>query len=204
MTTSAKPTYRDDFSSPEDRVEVYKLLRDVFDVDVSPLQELELWDPTYRAFSYLDADGSCVANVATFTLVLIVNGQAVKAMGIQSVATRPAWRGRGLSHDLLRRALLWCDRNTQLTFLMTSIPGFYEPMGFRTIPQFSYVGDAPAARPHQPRCRRLNLDASEDRQLLVQILRRRSPVSTRFAVDGLEGPSLRKRTLRRASDGPFG
>ena len=43
--------------------------------------------PTYRAFSYLDDVGRYVANAATFTRALIVNGRPVTAMGIQSVAT---------------------------------------------------------------------------------------------------------------------
>lgn len=187
MTPPTELTYRDDFSSPEDRAEVYRLLRDTFDVDVSPLQELNLWNPTYRAFSYLDVDGHCVANVATFTLKLIVNGRCVNAMGIQSVATRPAWRGHGLSHDLLRRALLWCDANTPLAYLMTSIPGFYEPLGFRVLPQFKHVGEAPSALPFLRLGRKLDLASTEDRELLAQILRRRTPVSARFAVDGSQG-----------------
>src|SRR4051794_41713381 len=101
VTMAPELTYRDDFSSPRDRAAVYRLLRDVFDVDVSPLEEMDLWDPTYRAFSYLDEAGCCVANAATFTLPLIVNSRPMAAMGIQSVATRPSWRRRGLSHDLL-------------------------------------------------------------------------------------------------------
>jgi hypothetical protein len=74
-----------------------------------------------------------------------------------------------------------------MTFLMTSIPGFYEPMGFRTVPQFAYVGEAPAAFPSAPLCRRLNPGADEDRRLIVQLLHRRAPVSARFAIDGLPG-----------------
>ena len=71
-------TYRDDFTGPDDRAEVYNLLRDVFDLDISPLEELGLWDPTYRAFSYLDNSGTCVANAATCSLPLVVNGRLVR------------------------------------------------------------------------------------------------------------------------------
>jgi GNAT superfamily N-acetyltransferase len=186
-TVPPELTYRDDFSGPRDRAEVYRLLQDVFGLDVSPLEDMALWDPSYRAFSYQDYAGCCVANAATFTLPLIVNGRSVAAMGVQSVATRPSWRRRGLSHDLLRRALRWCDANARITFLMTSIPGFYEPMGFTIVPQFAYAGDAPAALPPAQRCRRLDLAAGADRQLLARLLRRRAPVSTRFAVSGLPG-----------------
>jgi len=180
-------TYRDDFSSPRDRAAVYRLLHDVFDVDVSPLEEMGLWDPTYRAFSYLDDGGCCVANAATFTLSLILDSRPVTAMGIQSVATRLRWRRRGLSHDLLERALRWCDASTRLVLLMTSIPGFYEPLGFKIMPQFAYAGYAPTALPPLPRCRRLDLDAGEDRQVLAKLLRRRVPVSALFAVNGSPG-----------------
>lgn len=187
MTAARALTYRDDFSGPHDRAEVARLLRDIFDLDVSPLDELDLRDPTYRAFSYLDDAGTCIANAATFKLMLVVNGRSVNAMGIQSVATRSSWRHRGLSQDLLQRALRWCDAHARLTFLMTAIPGFYAPMGFTTVPQFAYVGDAPSVPPNRPQCRRLDLSSAEDRRLLAQLLRRRSPVSARFAVDGAPG-----------------
>ncbi len=187
MTAVPELTYRDRLSGPEDRRALHRLLLDVLDVDISPIDEFGLADPTYRAFAYRDGTGCIVANAATFTLRLIIGGKPVNAMGIQSVATRPEWRRCGLSHDLLERALRWCDVNARLTFLMTSIPRFYEPMGFRIVPQFAYVGSAPAASPLASGCRRLDLDAGEDRHLLAQILRHRVPVSARFAVDGAAG-----------------
>ncbi len=180
-------TFRDGLSSPAERRALHLLLLDVFGLDVSPIEEFGLADPTYRAFCYLDRTGCIVANAATFTLPLIIGGKPVNAMGIQSVATRPEWRRRGLSHDLLQRALQWCDTNARLTFLMTSIPRFYEAMGFRAVPQFAYVGSAPAASPHASSCRRLDLYADEDRRLLLRVLRHRVPVSARFAVDGSPG-----------------
>ena len=178
--------YRDDFSGFRDRAEVSRLLQDTFGLDLAPLDELGLGDPSYRAFSYFDAAGCCVANAATFVLPLVVDGRRVDAMGVQSVATRPAYRGRGLSRRLLDRALRWCDVNAGLVFLMTSIPGFYEPLGFRTVPQFAYVGVPPPVPLGMP-SRRLDLGLGDDRRLLVELLHRRSPVSARFAVVGAAG-----------------
>ena len=178
--------YRDDFSGPHDRAEVSRLLQDTFGLDLAPLDELNLGDPSYRAFSYFDAAGCCVANAATFVLPLVINGRRVDAMGVQSVATRPAYRGRGLSRRLLDRALRWCDANAGLVFLMTSIPGFYEPLGFRIVPQFACVGAPPPIPPAAP-SRRLDLGLGDDRRLLVELLHRRSPVSSRFAIVGSAG-----------------
>jgi predicted N-acetyltransferase YhbS len=187
MAAARELTYRDGTPDPPQRRALHRLLRDVFGLDVSPIEELGLTDPSYRAFSYLDGNGDCVANAATFTLRLTIGGQRVNAMGVQSVATRPEWRRRGLSHDLLERALRWCDANAPLTFLMTSIPGFYQPMGFRIVPQFAYVGPVPAAAASALRCHRLDLGMSTDRGLLATILRRRVPVSGRFAAAGSPG-----------------
>lgn len=187
MAASPGLVFRDELSGPQDRTAIHRLLFDIFGVDVSRIVELGLTDPTYRAFSYLDETGCCVANAATCTLLLTINGKPVNAMGIQSVATRSLWRRRGLSHDLLQRALQWCDANARLTFLMTSIPRFYEPMGFRIVPQFAFVGTAPAATPVASGYRRLNLGTGEDRRLLAQVLRHRAPVSTRFAVNDSPG-----------------
>ena len=178
--------YRDDFSGSRDRAEVSRLLQDTFGLDLAPLDELGLGDPSYRAFSYFDAAGSCVANAATFVLPLVVGGRRVNAIGVQSVATRPAHRGRGLSRRLLGHALRWCDANADLVFLMTSIPGFYEPLGFRTVPQFAYVGVPPPTQLAAPG-RLLDLGLGDDRRLLAELLRRRSPVSAHFAVVGAAG-----------------
>ena len=190
MTAPPGLTYRNGLPGPEHRRALHRLLLDVFDLNVSPVEAFGLTNSTYRAFSYLDETGCCVANAATFTLRLSIGGRRVTATCIQSVATRPEWRHRGLSHDLLERALRRCDAHAQLSFLMTSIPRFYAPMGFRIMPQFAYVGDAPAALPSALHCRRLDLGAIEERRLLVQILRSRIPVSARFAVDGLPGAFL--------------
>lgn len=183
----AELTFRDGFANHDERLEVERLLWDTFHLDVSPLREMDLADPSYRAFRYVDAGRRCVANAASFTLPLIVNGRHVTAMGLQSVATRPAWRGRGLSRDLLRRALAWCDANAPLTYLMTTIPEFYETLGFRVVPQFAFVGEAPALPRRQTPGRRLDLGSTADRALLARVLRRRVPVSAHFAVAGLAG-----------------
>jgi GNAT superfamily N-acetyltransferase len=167
-------TYRDDLAGPH-LAPVHALLRDIFAVDVAPLLELGLNDPTYRAFCYLDPTGVCAANAAACP---------VPAMGIQSVTTRPAWRHRGLSHALVTRALHWCATQSPLTFLMTPIPDFYAPFGFRTVRQFAYAGPAPAPASQPASARRMDLAAHGDRRLLADTLRHRVPVSRHFAVTG--------------------
>ena len=40
--------YQDDFSGSRDRAEVSRLLQDTFGLDLAPLDELGLGDPSYR------------------------------------------------------------------------------------------------------------------------------------------------------------
>lgn len=126
MPTPPGLTYRDDLPGSRDRAPIFALLRGVFGFDASPLGEFDLWDPTYRAFAYLDGAGACAASAAACALPLIIAGRPVDAMGVQSVATRPDWRGRGLAHDLLDRMLKWCDAQPPLTVLM--VRGDPEPL----------------------------------------------------------------------------
>jgi predicted N-acetyltransferase YhbS len=180
--------YRDETSGPRDRAALWRLLEEVFGLDITPLEAQGLVDPSYRSFSWRDADGQCIANVSTVSLPLIVEGRAVDAMGIQSVATLPGWRGRGLSRSLMERALAWCDSQSALTFLMTDITAFYAPMGFRALPQCYFAGPAPQAAPAPaPDSRRLDTSVEPDRLLLEEALRHRAPVSSRFSVRGWGG-----------------
>jgi hypothetical protein len=57
-------TYQDRGDRPEDWIALHDLLRDMFGLDVSPLKTFDLFDPSYRPFSYLDETQCCVANAA--------------------------------------------------------------------------------------------------------------------------------------------
>ncbi|SNB78657.1 Predicted N-acetyltransferase YhbS [Arboricoccus pini] len=184
---STKLTYREGHPNRPDRASIGRLLCEVFGLDLDILEELDLREPTYRAFTYHDVTGDCIASAAAFVLPLIVDGRRVPAVGVQSVATRPDWRGQGLSHSLLDRLLRWCDERRCLVFLMTSIPGFYEPMGFRILPQHFFCGEGPAVLPASAMARRLDLGLRLDRQLIATIARRRQPVSRVFALSGMAG-----------------
>ena len=173
-----------------DRAAADRLLLDVFGVDVRPIAALGLSDPSYEAFSYIDDDGVLVANASVFALRLMMNGAIVDAIGIQSVATRPAWRRRGVARALLRHVLDWCDGQGRPVLLMTDIPDFYVPMRFAVLPQTAFRGLAPrpARTPHM--ARRLDLANLDDLALLTARLRDRAAVSRRFAVSGGAGAFL--------------
>ncbi len=165
---------------------VMRLLADTFGLDVEPLKTFDLFEPTYRSFSYLDKEGNCVANASAINVPLFLSGSPVKAMGIQSVATRPTYRHRGLSRDLFDRALAWCDKQSDLVLLHTSIPDFYLPFGFRSVQEHFFVGKPPEAV-GEACAYKLSWESQKDRDILRQMLLKRSPVSSVASICGLPG-----------------
>ncbi|MBY2932398.1 GNAT family N-acetyltransferase [Rhizobium leguminosarum] len=181
---SAGLTFRQEyFGEPAGWAALVCLLRDIFGIDIGPLQQLGGPDPTSMPFGWFDAEGELVANISAFALPFVLNGRIVHAAGLQSGAVRPPWRGRGLYRDVTVKALDWCDRQGfEAVILYTDKPSLYEPYGFHAIPLHRYEGVAPdpsapaaAARPVLP-------TNADDLALLQSLLKGRSPVSTSLAV----------------------
>ncbi|MEI4872725.1 GNAT family N-acetyltransferase, partial [Klebsiella pneumoniae] len=84
-----------------------RLVADIFGVDVTPLDRLG-HDPSVVSFGWWSA-GVLVATVSLYQQSLVLMGEPVAAFGVQSVATRPEWRRRGLFRDLMTRALVYAD-----------------------------------------------------------------------------------------------
>ena len=174
----------------QDRPAVDRLLLDTFGVDVAPIAAHRLSDLSYEAFCAIDRHGAVVGCAAVFALTLMVCGRLVDAIGLQSVAVRPAWRGRGVARALLRHVLDWCDGQARPVLLMSDIPAFYAPLGFRVLPQTAFAGPAPAPVAGDDRARRLDMTAAADRVLVAQALRGRAAVSAQFAIVGGAGAAL--------------
>lgn len=151
-----------------------RLVANIFDVDVTPLDRLG-HDPSVVSFGWW-REGELVANVSLYRQSLVLMGERVDAFGVQSVATRPAWRRRGLFRDLMTRALAHADARCPLVLLTTGTPALYRPLGFRTIVETAFAGPF---EPHgcPPSFRRLSLASDADLALVLDLFRRRTPVS---------------------------
>ena len=174
---------QDYFGDPAGWAALVRLLRDIFGIDICPLQQLGGPDPTSMPFGWFDAEGGLAANISAFALPFVLNGRMVHAAGLQSGAVRPAWRRRGLYRDLTVKALGWCERQGfEAVILYTDKPSLYEPYGFRAIPLHRYEGAAPAPSASAAPARLLAPTHADDLALLQSLLKRRSPVSTSLGV----------------------
>lgn len=176
--------YRQDyFADSEAWQALVDLLQDTFGIDVGQLDRLGGPDPTSRAFGYFDETGRCVANFSLFSMPLVIDGQPVRAVGYQSGAVRPGWRGRGLYRDLMQRAFAAAKADgCELELLLTDKPALYEAYGFRSVTEYDFKGQAPAPDHGIAAGRLLDLDSADDVALISRILKRRTPISASFAV----------------------
>lgn len=175
----------DTAASPLGRAELARLIRDEFDIDVTPLDRTG-HDPSIVGFGWW-AGNELVANVSLHRRTLWLTGKPVEAFGLQSVAVRPPWRGRGLFRDLMARALAHADARVGLVTLTTETPALYTPFGFRAVAESSFAGPL-APDGTGPNHRRLSLDLDADLALLRDLFARRAPVSHLCAA--IDHPAL--------------
>jgi GNAT superfamily N-acetyltransferase len=158
------------------------LLQDTFEIDIGLLVRFGGPDLTAMPSGYFDADGRCVANFSAFSMPLVVDGRHVRAVGYQSGAVRPDYRGRGLYRDLMQRAYDWAEaEGFEAHLLLTDKPDLYRPYGFEVVPQHLFRGAAPTPDGSAD-ARLLSLDDDDDLALISAMLESRCDVSERFAV----------------------
>lgn len=115
-----------------------------------------------------------VAHAGVLRVPLRVQGEAHRVNAIHGVCTHPDHRRRGHGHRVLSEALAFCDAQGETTFLNTSIPGYYEPFGFRAIVEQRWrVAPAGEHRPGRP----LSWQDEADVALLHALLPERAPLS---------------------------
>ncbi|MDR9774227.1 GNAT family N-acetyltransferase [Rhizobium hidalgonense] len=181
---SADLTFRQDyFDDPAGWAALVCLLKDIFGIDIGPLQQLGGPDATSMPFGWFDVEGELAANITAFALPFVLNGRIVHAAGLQSGAVRPPWRRRGLYRNLTVKALDWCERQGfEAVILYTDKPSLYEAYGFRAIAQHRYEGAAPELSAFAGPARLLAPTNADDLALLQLLLKARSPVSTSLSV----------------------
>lgn len=78
-------------------------------------------------------DEQAIANVSMFSLPMLVNGERIKAAGIQSVMTHPDYQRKGLMKQIFNEVLKEIDEQYECAVLFTEHPELYTPFGFRVV-----------------------------------------------------------------------
>lgn len=169
-----------DLADGKARDQIGALLWQVFGLDLSAFNRFEVRGGDYCAHSFLDGD-RVVANVSRFAMPMVIDGERVAAAGVQSVATLPDYRGRGLFRALMERALTDIDARYDCALLQTDQPELYYRFGFRVLEQQAFAGVLPSGSAPEAQ-RSLSLAEAADFRLICSLFEGRAPVSRRFGL----------------------
>ena len=143
------------------------------------------WPGTYRPRAIVDDSGQVVATAASSRLQLLVDGRRQPALQLATVGTRPEYRGRGFSRQLLE-SVLDEARPGDVVFLYgnDSVHDFYPRFGFRRVVEKQFVRHRTDRRAvgGRGRLRRLKTSDERDFDLIRSLAHERPPVSERFGA----------------------
>lgn len=131
----------------------------------------------------IERDGRVLSHVGVIELTESLDGVLQPVGSIHAVGTHPEHRRRGLFRRVFDEVLAHCDERYATLQLTTANPEYYEPFGFRRVPEHRFVADCQGALPRVPSTpRSLDVDRPADRELLLALLDGRGPASLRLGV----------------------
>lgn len=126
-------SYRENYwDSLELKVEFLSFLVQIFGLDLSVWDKMGFWDQRYRPFSYFSGN-SLASNVCVYSMDMTIQGKQRLVAQISAVGTLPEYRRKGLSFELIQKAMDWARNNHDFFFLFADKDAydFYGKCGFR-------------------------------------------------------------------------
>ncbi|MBU0983843.1 MAG: GNAT family N-acetyltransferase, partial [candidate division Zixibacteria bacterium] len=175
--------YRTDYwDDAELKQEFQRYLIDIFGLDLSLWDKMGFWDRKYRPFTYFK-DGRLISSVNVYSMNMRVRGRDCRVAQISAVGTQPEYRLRGLNRQLTEKAMAWAADTHDFFFLFANVEAwpFYKKCGFRQVEEHKAVIEV-TGRPPRGNVRKLDINQSDDRELIFRIASGREPVSDLLGV----------------------
>ncbi|PFL13119.1 GNAT family N-acetyltransferase [Bacillus cereus] len=166
------------------REQLFPLFEEVFGIESQTLRDFTekgYWDYTYKALSFLQ-DNKVIANVAAFSLPLLINGEKINAAGIQSVMTHPDFRRQGLMTQLLNKMIEEIDKQCEYAFLFTETPELYKSFGFQIVQEYLMTIPYDKKNNKDSILRKLDFYNEEDRNSINEIIENGQRLSNMFST----------------------
>ena len=138
------------------------------------------WERVSTPFVYVEG-GALLSHVGVLEMPFFWMGAAQRVGGIHAVCTHPDHRRRGLFRRVMEEALRYCDARYETVELTTDHPEYYEPFGFRVVPEHRFIAEV-GSRGGRSGLRPLDLGSRRDLGLLDRLLEEREPVSRLVGV----------------------
>ncbi|WP_264448976.1 GNAT family N-acetyltransferase [Bacillus cereus] len=166
------------------REQLFPLFEEVFGITSQTLHDFSekgYWDYTYKALSFIQ-DDKVIANVAAFSLPLLINGEKINAAGIQSVMTHPDFRRQGLMTQLLNKMIEKIDKQCEYALLFTETPELYKSFGFQIVQEYLMTIPYDKKNNKDSILRKLDFYNEEDRNLINEIIENGQRLSNMFST----------------------
>ncbi|EJR54629.1 hypothetical protein IIM_01569 [Bacillus cereus VD107] len=166
------------------REQLFPLFEKVFGITSQTLHDFSVkgyWDYTYKALSFLQ-DDNAITNAAAFSLPLLINGEKISAVGIQSVMTHPDFRRRGLMTQLLNKLIEEIDKQCECILLFTENPKLYTSFGFQIVQEYLMTVPYDKKNNKDSLLRKLDFYNEEDRQLISETIANSQRLSNMFST----------------------
>ncbi|NUC18371.1 GNAT family N-acetyltransferase [Bacillus mycoides] len=166
------------------REQLFPLFEEVFGITSQTLNDFSekgYWDYTYKALSFIQ-DDKVIANVAAFSLPLLINGEKINAAGIQSVMTHLNFRKQGLMTRLLNKMIKEIDKQFECAFLFTETPELYKSFGFQIVQEYLMTIPYDNKINKDSILRKLDFYNEEDRNLINEIIESSQRLSNMFST----------------------
>ncbi|PGY99120.1 GNAT family N-acetyltransferase [Bacillus cereus] len=166
------------------REQLFPLFEEVFGITSQTLNDFSekgYWDYTYKALSCLQED-KVIANVAAFSLPLLINGEKINAVGIQSVMTHPNFRRQGLMTRLMSKMIAEIDKQCECALLFTETPELYTSFGFKVVQEYLMTIPYDKNNNKDSLLRKLDYYNEEDRQLIHETIDSSQRLSNKFST----------------------
>jgi predicted N-acetyltransferase YhbS len=137
-----------------------------------------LWDHCSTPF-VAEKNGQIISHVGLLNVPYVIHGERKQLGGVHAVCTLEAERRQGHFRGLMEEMLAYCEGRYRTLELSTEHPEYYEPFGFRTIPEHRFVKsvDASGSEPGKQGFRPFDIASESDLALLDRLLDQRTQVS---------------------------
>lgn len=128
-----------------------------------------------------ERNGRLVSHVGLLEMPYVVSGQPLTLGGVHAVCTLESERRRGHFRRIMEELLEYCDGRYTALELGTEHPEYYEPFGFRVVPEHRFTAEI-HSRGGANGFRAIDPNRVDDVAVLDRLLTRRTPVSHRVGV----------------------
>ena len=138
------------------------------------------WDDCSTPF-VCEKDGQIISHVGLLEMSYVIHGERHQLGGVHGVCTLESERRQGHFRRIMEELLEYCDGRFETLELGTENPEYYEPFGFRVVPEHRFV--AAVASPGGCKgFRPVDATREGDLERLDRLLDARTPVSNRVGV----------------------